>query len=301
MPSSPGRFYGDFYGLFFGGSPATANEVTPTTPAVVTAAANRLAQQFKDKPKINAALAALVAPLQPVADAVTALILQQSIDAATDAQLDMLGSKIGEARAGLDDPSYRRRLRARVAVNRSDGTPEDMITVASLVIGVGSGAIVFPEQQRYATVDVHITNYIPDDDTVAALLEFLQEAASAGVRVLLEVLATTDDDTFTMATTETSLASDAHTSDTTISVLSTAGFPAKGSLDVDLGTTVAETVTYDGILATQFLNVSPLTQNHVGFSDGNGAACVQLTDDAGKGWGDDVDLTAGGEFADVVE
>jgi len=304
MPFPPGGYFGGYYGGFFGGGGATpvATEELLVTPPVVLAAQNRLSQQFRTKPKILATLAALVAPLQPIADAIADLIAQQAIDVATDTQLDVLGSKIGQPRDGLLDTVYRKYLRARVATNRSDGTAEDLITIANLVIGIGSGAIVNPQTQQVATCDVQITGgYVPDDDTTTALLAFLKEGVAAGVRLLLEVLTAVESDSFTCATNDTTLSSAATAGDTTLTVVSTDGFPPKGSLDIDTNLAVAETVTYDGVLATKFLNVSALAHNHLGPSGSEGGACVQLSTDPGKGFGDDVDLTAGGQLVEVLE
>jgi hypothetical protein len=134
-------------------------------------------------------------------------------------------------------------------------------------------------------------------DTIATgLLMFLQLGASAGVRVVLERLTAVDSDT--LFTPYFGALVGAHSiGATTVLVSGTDAFPQIGSLIIDAGLAVSETVTYTGTTSdgidTTFINVSALAHNHV---DKSGVTSVT----PGKGFGDSSDATVGGKFASAT-
>lgn len=292
-----GQVFGEAFGQVFGstsggGSPPVV--VAPTTGATL-AAWDRLVEQFKNQPAIRALVDSLVAPVQPVADTVAALLLQQSVDLAVGAQLDVIGKKIGQPRDGLVDATYRRYLRARIATNRSNGTHEDAIAIVGLVLGADSGGLPRLKAENFATLYVDLFGVVPDDATTTALISFLRAAVAAGIRVLLHVFEADPSITFTCASASTQATGTPTADDTSIDVADTSAFPASGSLDVDLGLAVAETVTYTGKLSTSFFGVSALANNH------STGACVQLHGEALRGCGDEADGSVGGLLSEVVQ
>jgi len=95
----------------------------------------QLAEQFKRKPNVEALLAAFVAQVQELEGVLFDLMEDRAIDTAAGIQLDGLGIIINEERQGRDDSAYRQAIRARVMLNTSSGTPEDIIEIARAVLG----------------------------------------------------------------------------------------------------------------------------------------------------------------------
>jgi len=95
----------------------------------------QLAEQFKRKPNVEALLAAFVAQVQELEGVLFDLMEDRAIDTAAGIQLDGLGIIVNEERQGRDDSAYRQAIRARVVLNTSSGTPEDIIEIARAVLG----------------------------------------------------------------------------------------------------------------------------------------------------------------------
>src|SRR5687768_16247400 len=83
---------------------------------------------------IEKLLAVSVAPAQDLENCLQQLRLYRFVDTAEGDQLDIIGRIVGLDREGLDDDDYRRYIRARIAANNSNGTIEDLLTVAFLVV-----------------------------------------------------------------------------------------------------------------------------------------------------------------------
>lgn len=149
----------------------------------VALALSRLPAQIAGKTNMRRWLSALVRPFQRLEDALWQIYTLTDVDTATDAALDLLGKLVGEARAGLDDETYRRRIRARIAVNRSKGRTEDLYTVALSVLGATTVTVQLTEDYPAAVI-VTLTGAV-DQGTADAMIDMLQQAAPAGVRVLL--------------------------------------------------------------------------------------------------------------------
>lgn len=147
-------------------------------------AVNRLAEQYK-KPKIEAFLRALVHPLQSIETVAFQVYTERNVDTAIGAQLDILGRIVGQERGGYGDDAYRRLIRARIAVNRSDGTLEELLTIARLIID-DEDVVVVAEPQYPATIVLKATEAAITAETAGIALDFLQEAAAGGVRVMFE-------------------------------------------------------------------------------------------------------------------
>lgn len=163
----------------------------------VALALERLPAYLRDKPRWRELLTVLVTPLQEIEDATQAVILQRNLDDAEGAQVDQLGAIVGEARAGATDAVYRRRIRARIAVNLSRGLSEDLIRIARLIV-YDAGASIEIEQQDVATVVVRIGTLATDAAVAADVIAFLRVSASAGVRVLVEYSPVAPANTFTL-------------------------------------------------------------------------------------------------------
>lgn len=134
---------------------------------------------------ISKLITALVSQKQEIEAALQALLTERAVDTAVGDQLDLIGALVGEPRGGKTDTDYRRYVRARISVNRSDGLVEDILTVAVLVVNDDTAGLRV-EQQGHATVvlkvvDASITTTVRD-----ALISLLRDTVKGGVRIIVE-------------------------------------------------------------------------------------------------------------------
>lgn len=151
-------------------------------------AVQRLAQQFR-KPKIEAFLRCLIDPLQILENVSWQLLTEKSVDNAIGAQLDMIGAIVRQPRAGFNDDDYRRLIRARISVNKSNGTVRDIIRVARLVIDDVNVAVEV-KQSYPAAVVVKANDAAVTTGVAELLISFLLKTVAAGVRVLFHYTTT---------------------------------------------------------------------------------------------------------------
>lgn len=158
---------------------------TAYIPDQVAQALARLPSQHQGKVKIEALLTTLCQPFQDIELLLWALFTQRGIDSGIGAQLDQIGVLVGQPRAGRDDTTYRRFLRARVATNKSRGTQDEILAIAALVIGDGTVTLIL-NNSGPATVVLKVGNPLAAD--VAAVLStyFMTRAVAAGVRIITE-------------------------------------------------------------------------------------------------------------------
>jgi Protein of unknown function (DUF2612) len=135
--------------------------------------------------KFQTLMSILLAPFQDVENALIQLLNQRGVDTAVGAQLDVLGRVVGQLRGGLDDDTYRRYIRARVAANRSDGKREDVVRVCQLVLVDLTAAEIKVHREGTATLVVFIDGVAITGEIATALITFLEAAVSNGVRIIL--------------------------------------------------------------------------------------------------------------------
>lgn len=171
----------------------------------VDEALGRLAEEFKNKETLAALIRAWVEEVQDIEGSIFDLFNKCLLAVATGAQLDGVGSIVGEARQGRNDKDYRTAIQARIWLLRGSGTPEDILGMlyvltggsvceileyppASLVgwiqtpvvfLGFGHGPFGHfpfghPPGGVVVVADIHVIN------------RFFQEALPAGVRGDLE-------------------------------------------------------------------------------------------------------------------
>jgi hypothetical protein len=161
----------------------------------VTQMLARLPEQFKGLPNIEALIRSFGEEFQEIEDALIQLRDERSIDTAVGVQLEDIGRRVGEPPSGLDTELYRRRIRARIATNRSKGRVEDLLRVARLILAETDGTVpsIVLERQQHAHMLVQVLG-VPISTALAdTLIAFLHAAtkgaAGAGVRILLETSA----------------------------------------------------------------------------------------------------------------
>lgn len=95
--------------------------------AHATEIVDRLITQFKKQPNMSGLAAIFGAKIQEVEDALWQLYTQRGISTATGNALDQLGEIVGTIRGGLSDGDYRAQIKARILLNISSGTPDQIL------------------------------------------------------------------------------------------------------------------------------------------------------------------------------
>ena len=140
--------------------------------------------QFQGSPKMLSVLEVFLVQIQELEDAFAEILSETTLDDSVGLQLDNLGAIVGEPRSGRSDLQYRTAIRARIGLNTSEGTIEDVIALALSVAGAALGVTVtelFPAG-FLATIDDPIDPAITDVDRIAS---FIASGRPAGVRGLL--------------------------------------------------------------------------------------------------------------------
>lgn len=96
----------------------------------VERAKSRLLTQFKDKPRLEAVVEALVRQVQHLEVASWQLLVEQLLSTAAGTVLDSIGGLVGVTRpAGWNDDEMRARVRVEILVLRSRGTAGDLVGI----------------------------------------------------------------------------------------------------------------------------------------------------------------------------
>lgn len=144
-----------------------------------------LISQYADAEKLKALICALIDPLQAIETAACAVYAQVlNIDGAEGVHLDLLGRIVGENRNGLSDYVYRRAIKTRVLINRSQGRIPDLIKVARMfedmdITGADATAYIRVGEVQPARVEVRVIN-VPANDP-AEVHKRVRAAKAAGV------------------------------------------------------------------------------------------------------------------------
>ena len=96
-------------------------------------ALDRLLEQFKDKPNVEALIKGWMKGVQTTEDSLFDLLENRSIQTAYGIQLDYIGKIVGAKRGGRSDESYREYIQLQILINTSEGTPNDILEILSLI------------------------------------------------------------------------------------------------------------------------------------------------------------------------
>lgn len=166
-----------------------------------TEALDRLCELFKAQANVRALVTAWCGPIQSFEEVLYQVLTERAVDNAVGVQLDQLGVIVGQERAGLSDDDYRRYIRARIRVNRSSGTINELTTITRLIVDDDDASIQF--DPSYPAAGMMRVSGIPfDTATALALVTFLRAAAAGGVRIVLEWSTVAPEDTFFWDTTD---------------------------------------------------------------------------------------------------
>ena len=149
---------------------------------------------FANSPKLQALATAWLDQVQLAENALWDLLVNTAIDTAAGVVLDQIGALLQFARGTIaDDATYRAVLKGVVRARRSSGTPEDLIAVCTLVLGVTTFS--YSEGFASALVEVHS----PPGFDLHALLAALDIAKDGGVQIQVIAPARAESGLFTFA------------------------------------------------------------------------------------------------------
>lgn len=205
----------------------------------------RLLFQYKDRPNIAKILTVVAARYQGLEDARWQLLTERYIDTAVGVQLDVIGRLIQQERGtSANDAEYRLRLRARMRANQSSGTVEDILAVFAALLG---GYDDLELAQYYpAALILSIIGEEPLTATEGALFAgFLADSRAAAIDAQFHYSTSPRSLTFACARSARLTQAFDNSTDTTLLVNSTEGWPLQGFIIFDQGRDGAQgTVRY---------------------------------------------------------
>ena len=156
--------------------------LVPNDDHVQEALDNRI-EDFKTKTRFGQLLTSYVQQMQEAEDAAIQILQLTELNSAFGQQLDNLGEIIGEERFGRADVQYSTALAARIQLNLSNGTIEDIINIIRAIAGDVEVDIVevFPAGFTAEIVD----DLDPDVVDLVRLSSFVKSAKPVGVRGLI--------------------------------------------------------------------------------------------------------------------
>jgi hypothetical protein len=161
---------------------------------------------FKNKPKFAAFMTALVNQIQDIEDVSFELFLNRWLDTAVGVQLDGLGDIVGESRQGRGDDDYRLAIKARIQINFSNATPEDIYAaLVNFNDRIYEFIDVYPATFMIRLVDALVSGTDPTPEEFQA---FLNTINAGGVKAWFQYSEADDDNTFTFSSGDTAEASD---------------------------------------------------------------------------------------------
>lgn len=80
-------------------------------------------------------LYSFVEPAQQLEDIMFDILAAMDLSSAAGVQLDRIGQIVGQPREGLGDVDYLTQIQAQIAENNSDGTGNNILNIASLILG----------------------------------------------------------------------------------------------------------------------------------------------------------------------
>lgn len=177
--------------LFVGLLPPTGYEPKPSkvgnleyNPHHVRQGVDRLLEQYKRKERIEGMLSIPLHHIAKLEDAFWQILTERWIDTAIGDQLDLLGRVVNLPRDGADDETYRALIRVEILSLRSQGRPEQLITLCRLTLG--DGQFTFDESTDVATVLIRTTDGLALPLPPGFYMRLFKRAMAAGVRLFFE-------------------------------------------------------------------------------------------------------------------
>lgn len=176
--------------------PLLAGDIT--TDGVVdhsATAIGKLAEFIKTQPGFLNLLAAPIAQVQDLETAFQDLSALRSLAGASGGQLDVIGSILTQPRNGQTDDLYRRYLAARILLNRSSGTVEQILEIFGVITSASSMQL---KEFAPAAFELHLYGAAITSAQASLYLTILNQARVAGVGAQLHWTEWAPADTFTL-------------------------------------------------------------------------------------------------------
>lgn len=175
-------------------------EFAAQTNRIAKAIANLLTQ-FKGQPNLEALVASFVSEAQALEFVFIDLALLRALANAEGAQLDGLGSIVGEDRLGRNDTDYKAAIESRIRINRMNSRIEDVILAMKLTLD-GTYELTEPGD---ASILVYLKEaWAPGSDpSLDTLTAALKRAKGAGILGLFQYAEAAEAFTFQFASGDT--------------------------------------------------------------------------------------------------
>lgn len=185
--------------------PSTYGGLTRET-AYGDEAVDNLLGVFKDLPRIEAFVRAYADRITELEDAAwEVMVLLSDVDQALSkggVWLERLGQLVGASRKGTNDDTFAAFIRARIAANRSRGTPDDLVLVLQRLYECGENCALVQRAPAWFALRLDEAAGRVISEIRAARV--LQDAKPAGVRCVLEYNAGPIAEAFTLSDTGSS-------------------------------------------------------------------------------------------------
>lgn len=168
-----------------------------TNTDYVLEALNLLLEQFKDKENIEDLLSSFIQQIQLGEDVTFDLYSERLLDTAIGAQLDVLGTIVGQDREWSNDEEYRIYIKARIAINRSNGKAEELINIFNLVWGSTYTYEVIDTGN--ASISIELRDSVPTS-VANIVLDLAIDAKAGGVKIQIIWNPDPDSDQFILST-----------------------------------------------------------------------------------------------------
>jgi len=161
-------------------------------------AVSRFIEQFKDKAKLEALIRSYAEQIQDLEDAAFEVMLERVLDNAVGVQLQTIAKIVGAPITTSNDDELRIIIRTQIAINLSDGTPEDLINVLRLILLTSGEAFHIREEPPHQ-VRLVIDDPLSSIVNPATAVGLLDSADMASIRVLLDYFVSLATDSLTYA------------------------------------------------------------------------------------------------------
>lgn len=143
-------------------------------------AISHLIQFFREGPRNQAVLTAVMEQVQEVEDVLWYLKSAFDVNTAVGEQLEFLGRRVGEGRQDRTDDEYRAAIRVRILVNMSEGTLPELLAIC---VGINPTGTYIARELYPAALSIEADTF--DATSLAAAYRLLRAAKTCGVRLNL--------------------------------------------------------------------------------------------------------------------
>ena len=145
-------------------------------------AVSHLIQFFREGPRNQAVLEAVMVQVQEVEDLFWYMREGFDVNTAVGEQLEFIGKRVGEGRQDRTDAQYRSAIRVRILINMSTGTMNELLAICE---GINPTGIFIARDLYPAALSIEADTF--DTTSLASAYLMLFKAKTAGVRLHLVV------------------------------------------------------------------------------------------------------------------